>query len=76
VKVITNQRSEKLEMEVKCLYDDVMTLRMAIEEAIIKGQKSWGDLADTPGSGLVFNGDLALTCVNAGSGVVGWVDDF
>jgi hypothetical protein len=63
-------------MEVKCLYDDVMTLKMAIEEAIIKGQKSWGDLTDTPGSGLVSSEDLGLTCVSAGSGVVGWIDDF
>ena len=62
-------------MEVKRLYDDVMTLKTAIEEAIIKGQKSMAGLNDIPDSGLVSKEDFALTCVNAGSGVVGWVDD-
>lgn len=63
-------------MEVKRLYDDVMTLRMAIEEAIIKGQKSVAVLSDIPESGLVSKEDFALTCVNTGSGIVGWIDDF
>jgi hypothetical protein len=63
-------------MEVKSHYDDVITLKMAIEEAIIKGQKSVAVLSDIPESGLVSSEDFALTCVNAGSGVVGWVDDF
>jgi hypothetical protein len=76
LKVITNRGSRKLEMEVKCLYDDVVTLKTAIEEAIIKGQKSLDALNDIPRSGLVSNKDFALTCVNAGSGVVGWLDDF
>jgi len=35
-----------------------------------------GDLKDIPEVGMVSNEDFALTCVNAGSGVVGWVDDF
>jgi hypothetical protein len=76
LKVITKIGSKKLEMEVKCLYDDVMTLKTAIEEAIIKGQKSIGSLNDILGSDLVSDDDFALTCVNAGSGVVGWLDDF
>ena len=63
-------------MEVKCLYDDVVTLTMAIEEAIIKGQKSVAVLSDIPESDLVSHEDFALTCVHAGSGVVGWIDDF
>jgi len=63
-------------MEVKCLCDDVVTLKAAIEEAIIKGQKSLDGLNDIPRSGPVSNKDFALTCVNAGSGVVGWLDDF
>jgi len=63
-------------MEVKCLYDDVMTLKMAIEEAIIRGQASVAVLNDIPESDLVSNEDFALTSVNAGSGVVGWIDDF
>ena len=32
--------------------------------------------SDIPRYGLVSNKDFALTCVNAGSGVVGWIDDF
>jgi hypothetical protein len=63
-------------MEVKSHHDDVITLKMAIEEAIIKGQKSVAVLGDIPESDLVSNEDFALTCVNAGSGVVGWLDDF
>jgi hypothetical protein len=65
-----------LEMEVKRLYDDVVTLKKAIEEAIIKGQKSLADLNDISGSCLVSNEDFALTCMNVGSGIVGWIDDF
>ena len=75
-KVITNRGSKKLEMEVKCLEDEFVTLKMAIEEAIIKGQKSVAVLSDIPESDLVSNEDFALTCVNAGSGIVGWLDDF
>ena len=74
--MIANRGSKKLEMEVKCLYDDVVTLKTAIEEAIIKGQKSVAVLSGIPGSGLFSNDDFVLTCVNAGSGIVGWLDDF
>jgi hypothetical protein len=74
--VITRIGSKKLEMEVKSLYDDVVTLKMAIEEAIIKGQKSVAVLGDIPESDLISKEDFALTCVHAGSGVVGWLDDF
>jgi hypothetical protein len=75
-KVITNRGSKKLEMEVKCLQDEFVTLKTAIEEAIIKGQKSVAVLSDIPESDLVSNEDFALTCVNAGSGIVGWLADF
>jgi hypothetical protein len=73
---ITNRGSKKLEMEVKRLHDDVVTLKTAIEEAIVKGQKSIAVLGDIPESGLVSKEDFALTCVNAGPGIVGWLDDF
>jgi len=63
-------------METKILQDEFATLKAAIEEAIIKGQKSRGDLNNIPESGLVSNDDFALTHMDAGSGVVGWVDDF
>ena len=75
-KVIVNRGSKKLEMEVKCLYDDVVTLKTAIEEAIIKGQKSVAVLSDIPESALVPNEDFALAYVNVGSGIVGWLADF
>ena len=42
-----------MEMEVKRLRDEVVTLKTAIEEAINKGQKSVDDLNDISRSGLV-----------------------
>jgi hypothetical protein len=75
VKVITSRGSKKLETEAKSLYDDVMTLKMAIEEAIIKGQKSFGILSDITESGMISDEESDLISVNGGSGVVGWVDD-
>ncbi len=74
--VIITKGSKKLETKVKCLEDEVMTLRTAIEEAIIKGQKSVAVFSDISESDLVAAEDFALTCVNTGSGIVGWVDDF
>lgn len=74
--VIMTEGSRKLETKVKCLEDEVMTLRTAIEEAIIKGQKSVAVFSDISESDLVAAEDFALTCVNTGSGIVGWVDDF
>jgi len=69
-----------LEMEGKRLNDEVAILKTAIEaaieEAINKRSKSIDDLNDISGSDLVSNNDFDLTCVNTGSGVVGWVDDF
>jgi len=65
-----------VEIEAKRLEDEFVILKTAIEEAIIKGQKTGGGLSDIPGSGLVSNEDFALTSVNTGSGVVGWIDDF
>jgi hypothetical protein len=63
-------------MEVKSLQGEFVTLKTAIEEAINEGQKSIDDLNDIPTAGLVLNKDFAITSMNAGSGVVGWVDDF
>jgi len=69
-----------LEMEEKRLHDEVAILKTAIEaaieEAINKRPKSIDDLKDIPEVGLVSNKDFALTHMDAGSGVVGWVDDF
>jgi hypothetical protein len=74
VKVITSRGSKKLETEAKSLYDDVITLKMAIEEAIIKGQKSFGALSDITESGMTSDEELDFINVNGDSGVVGWVD--
>jgi len=75
-RVITNRGSKKLEMEVERLQDEFVTLKMAIEEAITKGQKSLAGLNDIPESDLVSDEDFDLTHMNGGSGVVGWVDNF
>jgi hypothetical protein len=73
---ITNRGSKKLEMEVKRLHEEVVTLKTAIEEAINKGQKSVDGLSDVHWSGPVSNKKSALTHMNTGSGVVNRVDDF
>ncbi len=65
-----------MEMEAERLYDEFVTLKRAIEEAIKKGQKYMGDLNNIPMSDLVYGEDFALTYMNEGSGIVGWVDDF
>ena len=74
--VIITRGSGKLETEVKCLEREVMTLKTAIEEAIMKGQKSLDLLGDTPESDVVFDEEFAMTCSDTGAGVVGWVGDF
>lgn len=74
--VIIARGNTKLETQVRYLEDEVITLKTAIEEAIIKGQKSLGRLSDIPGWRVVFDKDLALTRTDAGPGVVGWIDDF
>ena len=76
VKVTVNLRSKKLAREVERLHDDVIALKMAIEEAIIKGQKSLAGLNDIPEPGLVSNEDFALTCVNAGSRTAARLADY
>lgn len=53
-----------------------MILKVAIEEAILKGQKSLDLVSDIPDSDVVFDKDFAVTCADAVPGVVGWVDDF
>lgn len=67
--------STKSAMETKCRYDEVMTLKTAIEEAIMKGQRSFGALSRTEESGMSSDEELDLIGLGEGSGVVGWVDD-
>ena len=76
VNVTIARGSMKLETEVKCLEREVITLRMAIEEAILRGQRSVAILDDVPESDVAGNEDSAFTCVNADPGIVGQVDDF
>ena len=68
-----------METEVKRLHDEVVTLtaaiEAAIEEAIKNGQKSVASRNETPVSRQVYNKG-SDTRINAGSRVVGWVDDF
>lgn len=64
-----------METEVKYLYDEVLTLRVAIEEAIIKGQKTFGALTDTMKSGMTADDEPDLIEVKGGSRLVGWIDD-
>jgi hypothetical protein len=64
-----------LETDAKSLYDEILTLKMVIEEAIIKGQKSFGPLSDITEPGMTADDEVDLVDVNGGSGLVGWVDD-
>jgi hypothetical protein len=75
VEVIASKGGSRLKREVKCLDDEVLTLKMAIEEAIIKGQKTFGALTDTARSGMTADDELDLIDVNGDSGLVGWIDD-
>lgn len=65
-----------MKTEAICLEREIMTLKMAIEEAIMKGQRSLAVFTDVPESEVVFDDDFGLTCAGTGSGVVGWVEDF
>jgi len=65
-----------LDIDVKRLHDEVLTLTQAIEEAIMKGRESMGDLYDISDSVLDTREDPTFTYMDTGSGVVGWVDDF
>jgi hypothetical protein len=74
VEVIARKGSSRLGTDVKCLYDEVLTLKTAIEEAIIKGQKAFGTLSDSTESGMTADAELDLADVEGGSRFVGWVD--
>jgi len=76
VKVISDLGSEQLSIENLRLYDEVTTLTSAIEEAIIRGQRSIAVLGDIPESGVATHEDFERTSLGAGPGVVGWADDF
>jgi len=75
-KIRVNPGSDKVEKEVKRLYNDVMTLKMAIEEAIIKGQKSLPDLKDIAEPRRASNEGFALARTNTSSSIVSGLNDF
>jgi hypothetical protein len=75
VEVVARKGGSRLETEVRYLYDEVLTLKMAIEEAIIKGQRTFGALTDTTKSGVTADDELDLIDLKGGSGLIGWVDD-
>jgi len=63
-------------MEMKYLQEECLILKKAIEEAINKSQLLVDDLNDIPKYVMDFSKDFIYSSVNAGSGIVGWVDDF
>jgi hypothetical protein len=65
-----------LEKEAERLHDDVVALKTAIEEAIIKGQKSLDNLNGIPEPCLVSNEEFALARTNTGSRTAGRLADF
>ena len=69
-----------MQIEVKRLHDEIVTLtaaiEAAIEEAIKNGQKSVDGCNETPRSRQVSSKDFAHTRIDVGSQVVGWADDF
>jgi hypothetical protein len=75
VEVIASKWDGKLETKIERLYDEVLTLKMAIEEAIIKGQKASGAPIDIPESDMAFYDEFDPINANGGPGLVGWIDD-
>jgi len=64
-----------LEIEAKRLQDEFVALKLAIEEAIVKGQRSRPGIGEVPGRTLVLDKTPARGHERARPGVVGWVDD-
>jgi len=75
-KIAISARDEKLETESKRLQKQVLLLKMAIEDAIVKRQRSLSCLEDSLDSRVVSKEALLLTCSHKGSQVIGWLDDF
>ena len=65
-----------MEMEVKRLQDEFVTLKTAIEEAINKGRKSQNGINGISGYGMVSSRGFALICVNSSLVVVDQIVDF
>jgi len=65
-----------LETETERPQYEFLTLKAAIEKALKKGYKSIRRPDGIPRLDFVFSKDSVIACMNAGSGTVGWVDDF
>jgi hypothetical protein len=64
-----------MEIEAKRLQDEFVALKLAIEEAIIKGLEPTGECAEIPSDTLASNGYSISARTGARPGVIGWVDD-
>lgn len=64
-----------MEIEAKRLQDEFVALKLAIEEAIVKGQRSRPGFREIPGRTLVLDETPARVRERARLGIVGWVDD-
>ena len=65
-----------METEAERLQKQVVLLKTAIEDAIVKRQRSLSRLEDSLDSRVVSREALVLTCSHKGSQVIGWLDDF
>jgi hypothetical protein len=72
---VTDHGRRELEIETKRLQDEFVALKLAIEEAIIKGQRSAGGLREVSGHHLVSEEYSMSTDATAKPGIVGWIDD-
>jgi hypothetical protein len=64
-----------LEIEAKRLQHEFVALKVAIEEAIVKGQRARPGFREVPGRTPVLAKTSVRARVGARPGVVGWVDD-
>jgi hypothetical protein len=63
-------------MELNSFKGEFELLKKVIEEALKAGRDSVDDLTDIPTFGMGLDRGSVMTYTNAGSSVVGWVDDF
>jgi len=75
VSVVTDYGSKELEIEAKRLQGEFVALKLAIEAAIIKRQRSADVFGEVPKHTPVSDEYPVCTRATARPGVVGWVDD-
>jgi hypothetical protein len=64
-----------MEIEEKRLHDEFVTLKLAIEQAIVKGRGSVGGFNEVLGHTLISDEDNITARAKAGPRIIGWVDD-